>query len=366
MTALAFLTTILFVPGIVDPATVPRWALLMLVVPVLWYRRPNPITVGHLLGGCFLAWATLSLCWTFNLYDGLRAALMFGLLALVFCAAPLSLRRVYGAMAVALAINSGVAIAQVYGWDGLAQAYPPGGLFFNKNFGAEISAMVLVGVIASKLWWAIPGILPTLVLSDCRGAALGLTAAFILLIYQTNKARAVMLTALVAGAGAYFWRASSSVEQRFQVWLDTWDGFRFWGRGLGSFYTTFPEHSTRLDQMVFRPSTAHADLINLTYELGPGVLLLLGLLVYVWRSRPVRAEHYVLVVFLTEGLVGFPLYLPATAFLAALVLGSLCRDRSEFSVSLACRRARVLLGAARRQCRADPVPSAARPDPVAL
>ncbi len=307
----------------------------------------------------------MSLCWTFNLYDGVRNALMFGLLALIFCAAPLTLRQVYAAMAIGLTINSGVAIAQVYGWDFLSQANVPAGLFFNRNFGGEIAAMVLTGVIASRLWWAIPGILPTLVLSHCRGAWLALGVAGIVLIWQYNRLAAASVGAVSAAAGATYWLGGSSIEQRFAVWRDTWDGVTFWGRGIGAFFTTFPEHSTRLDPLVFRPSTAHADLINLTYELGPGVLLLIGLLVYCLRA-PLRAEHYVLIVFLTEGLVGFPLYLPATAFLAALVLGSLCRDRPELCWQDVRSRARVLLGAARGQRRPDPVPSAARTGAVAL
>ncbi len=135
--ALAFFTTILFVPGIPDPATVPRWALLMLIVPILWYRHPNRMTWGHVLGACFLAWAALSLRWTFNLFDGARALMWFGMLALLFCAAPLSLRRVYGAMAIGLATNSAAVVAQIYGWDGVSQAAPPAGLFFNKNFGGD-------------------------------------------------------------------------------------------------------------------------------------------------------------------------------------------------------------------------------------
>lgn len=379
MSLLAFFTAVLFVPGAVNPATAPRWALLALTMPFFWYFRKGHATVGHLLGACFLAWALLSLTWTFNLYDGVRAALLFGLLGLIFCSAPLSLRQVYGAMAVGLFINSAIGIAQVQGWDTLSQAYPPGGLFFNKNFGAELSAMVLAGVVVSaewrkdeRLWWAVPGLLPTLVLSHCRGAWLALGVAGIILIYQYNRAVCLITGAVLGAAGLYYGRlwdggsGGSSVEQRIQVWQDTWDGMTFWGRGLGSFYTTFPEHSTRLDPLVFRPSTAHTDLLNLTYELGPGVLLLLGLLIYALRTRPLRAEHYVLVVFLVEGLVGFPLYLPATAFLAALVLGSLCRDRPELRVALACSRARVLLGTALRHCRANAVSPAAGRDPVAI
>ncbi len=346
MTALAFLTTILFIPGIPSAATVPRWALLMLVVPILWYRHPNRVTAGHLFGACFLAWAALSLIWTFNLYDGLRNGLLFGLLALVFCAAPLSLRRVYGAMAVALAINSAVVIAQTLGWEGLPQAAVPSGLFFNKNFGGELSAMVLAGVIGSRLWWAIPGVLPTLVLSHARGAWLALGVAGIVLVYQRNRAAAVALGFLVFVTSWRLQQVNSSIQQRIDLFLDSWDGFSFWGKGLGSFYTTFPEHASRLDSLRFRPSTAHSDLVNLTYELGPGVLLLLGLLVYALRARPLRTEHYALIVFLGAGLVGFPLYLPATAFLAALVLGSLCRDRPELRLSLAWSRGRVLFGQA--------------------
>lgn len=364
MPVLAFFTTILFIPGIPSPAAVPRWALLMLIVPILWYRHPNRITVGHLLGACFLAWAALSLTWTFNSYDGARAALLFGLLALVFCAAPLSLRRAYMAMAVGLTINSVVVIAQVRGWDVLSQGSVPGGLFFNKNFGGELSAMVITGAIMSRLWWFVPGILPTVILSDCRGAWAALGVASIVLIYQYNRLAAATVVGLTAMMAVYRW--TPSISQRIDLWLDSWDGFRFWGRGLGSFYSTFPEYATRIDSMMFRPSSAHNDLINLTYELGPGVLLLLGLLVFAWRARPLRAEHYVLVVFLVEGLVGFPLYQPATAFLAALVLGSLCRDRPELHLSLAWRRVRVLFSTERARSRADLGSSASGGDAMAL
>ncbi len=371
MPVLAFLTAVLFVPGIPSVATVPRWALLMLVVPVLWYRAFNRVTAGHLFGACFLAWAALSLSWTFNIYDGLRGALLFGLLALVFCAAPLSLRRVYGAMAIGLAFNSAAVIAQVYGWDGLAQGAIPGGLFFNKNFGGEIAAMVLVGVVMSRLWWAIPGLLPTLVLTHSRGAWFALGVATIVLIYQRNRAIAIAISVAVltlattlAVQDTGFWTPSAT--QRFQLWRDTWDGAQFWGRGLGSFYTTFPEHATRIDSLLFRPATAHSDLINLTYELGPGVLLLLGLLVYAFRAQPLRAEHYVLTVFLMEGLIGFPLYVPATAFLAALVLGSLCRDRPELHLSLAWRRVGILWSQARQYRWAGAVSSTPSGDTVAV
>ena len=366
MPVLAFLTSILFIPGIPSPATTPRWALLMLVIPLLWYRSPGRITAGHLLGACFLAWAALSLTWTFNLYDGARGALLLGLLALIFCAAPLSLRRVYGAMAIGLTLNSAVVIAQIYGWDVLSQGAVPGGLFFNKNFGGELAAMVFAGAVATRLWWAIPGLLPTLALSECRGAWVALGVAGIILIWQRNKLAATVLTAAIALAATRVWLTYPSTAQRVDLWLDTWDGFNFWGKGLGSFFTTFPEYASRIDPMRWRPSTAHADLINLTYELGPGVLLLLGLLVYALRTRPIRAEHYVLIVFLTEGLVGFPLYVPATAFLAALVLGSLCRDRPELRPALAWRRARVLFSQARARRRTDPDPSAPRGNAVAV
>jgi len=371
MKYLAFFVTVLFVQGIPGPATTPRWALLMLVMPILWYRSPNRLTVAHLLGACFLAWAAFSLSWTFNFYDGLRAMLLFGLLSLVFCAAPLSLRSVYGAMAIGLAVNSAVSVAQVYGWGVLSQAAIPGGLFFNKNFAGELAAMVLVGVIASRLWWAIPGILPTLWLSYCRGAFFALAVLSIWLIYQRSRVVALVIAGVGLELIAYLvlrhdtglW--TPSFNQRIDLWLDAWDGFIFWGRGLGSFYTTFPEHATRLDSLLFRPSSAHADLFNLTYELGPGVLLVLGLLLYAWLARPLRAEHYVLIVFLSEGLVAFPLYMPATSFLAVLVLGSLCRDRPGLHSSLAWSRARVLLGQALRYGWASLIPPASSVDHVA-
>jgi hypothetical protein len=272
-------------------------------------------------------------------------------------------------MAIGLAINSVVVIAQLKGWDYLSQSAVPGGLYFNKNFGAELSSMVLAGAIASRLWWFIPGILPTLILTECRSAYIALGVAFIVLIYQYNRLLSAMIGAGTVITALVLWMfdTRNTVNQRLDVWQDAWDGARFWGRGLGSFYSTFPEHATRIDPLRFRPSNAHSDIINLTYELGPGVLLVLGLLVYAFRTRPIRAEHYVLIVFLTEGLVGFPLYIPSTAFLAALCVGSLCRDRPELRCALDALRVRVARGTERwRQRRLGSVSSAPGGDAVAV
>lgn len=346
MSALAFLVSIMFIPGLPSAATTPRWALMSLVVPFFWYFTPSRWTVGHLLGAMFLAWCSITLLWTFNGYDGVHQVWKFVLLGMLFCiGAARDLRPVYIGVAFGMTLNSGVVIAQFLGWDNLPQIIVPGGLFFNKNFGAELAAMTLAAAIGSRLWWAIPGVLPTLILCDCRGAYMALGVASILLVYQYNRRAAAFAFLFVGLVGAYLWQQNYTTAQRVELWQDTWAGMTFWGRGIGSYFITFPEHASNVDALALRPFTAHNDLLQIAYETGPGAILAGALVLFALWSRP-RVEHYVLIVFLVEGLVGFPLYMPATAFLAAFVLGRLCGDRDELRNSLARCRDRVFLGEA--------------------
>lgn len=337
MPVIFFLLAVLLIPGIPGAAVAPRWALLAVVVPFIWYFISRPqITLGHVLGFIFLAWCALTLSWTFDTWEGVYQFGQFAVLGMIFCigATQGDLRKVYIAAGLGAAVNSAAVVAQVWGWDGLPQTVRPAGLFFNKNFVAEFCAMALVGCIGlgpfTKWRWLALGAVPALWFCHSRGAEFALGMAAILLIYQYYKPAAIVSMGAVLAAGIYLWDANYSATMRVQLWQDAWDGMTFFGRGIGSFFLTYPEHATRIDPLALRPSQLHNDLLQLWFEVGPGMLAIIGLLVFALRARPIRTEHYVLVVFLVMGCVGFPLYTPATAAFAALVLGSLCRGRNEF------------------------------------
>jgi hypothetical protein len=329
--AVVFLVAILILPGIPELATAPRWCLLAAVVPFVWYFNPGSRTRGHALGFLFLAWCALSLVWTFNFYDGLLQAGKFVLLGLLFCvgAARRDLNAVWVAAALGAGVNSAIMIAQTLGWDGLPQVTLPAGTFYNKNFAAEFCALALVG--AARWPWLALIAAPGAVLGQSKTVFLALGCALILLIWQKNKVAAAFFGVVLSAFGAIF--GGYTFIQRTQMWEDTMAGVTFWGRGIGSFWVAYPEYAKQIDSLALRPTEAHNDMLQLLYELGPGSLVLVALLAFALRG-PLTREHYVTVAFLVIGLAAFPLYMPATAMLAALAVGHLCRDRVELRSSV--------------------------------
>jgi hypothetical protein len=329
---IAFAVTLLYVhaPG---GFTVPRWALLAIVIPFFWYFRPSKWTSAHSWGLLFLAYCALSLTWTFSAGDGYVQLGRFILLALIFLAGAgtRDLKWVWVGGAFGVAANSVLITGQVYaGWDFVPQAAAPAGTFFNKNIAAETAAIVAVGVLGVPRWrWLALGALPAIWLCQTRGIWAALAVAGIVLIWQHYRRLWVLavLGGLCGAAGVYALGWSHSGLQRLQVWQDTFAGLTVFGRGVGSFWATFPEHATRIDPLALRPENAHNDFLQLIYEVGPASLAIIGLFVFAFQQR-LRAEHYALIVFIVAGLVGFPLYMPATAFFAALALGHVCGLRS--------------------------------------
>lgn len=332
MGALAFLVTVTYLPW-AGGFTYPRWSLIALAVPVLWFFNPGRVTTAHVLGLAFLAYCALSLTWAFNFGDG---AIQFGrmvLLALVFCiaAAQKDLSEMWIGAGLGVALNSAIVLAQYFdGWSGIAQAVAPAGTFFNKNIMAETAAVVFAGCLGLRgTWrWLALGALPAIGLCQARGVWAGLTAALIVLIWPKNKFAALALSGCCFLAICYFWAAGYTMTQRVQIWQDTIDGLTIWGRGIGSYWATYPEFATRIDPLALRPENAHNDLLQLIYEVGPATIAICWILWLAFRGPP-KAEHYALIVFLVAGLVGFPLYMPATAFLAAAALGYLVGTRVD-------------------------------------
>lgn len=324
---LSFIFTVLFLPGIASAATTPRWAFLSVVVFLcLLFIKTTRITLSHILVVLFVLYCGMSLAWTPVIPDGVQALWKGIVLAGLFwlAAEVKSIRPVLIGAALGLTINSGVVIAQTLGWHRLPEIVSPGGLFMNKNMGAEIAVMVLVGVVAERLWWTIPGLLPSVFLPDARGALVALGAVVLAWIGGLFPRAVTIVCALIAASiGGYFiLHYDSSVAQRFSIWFDTIAGFGFWGNGIGSFYSEYPHFATRVDTLLERPDHAHNDLLELIYELGLGASIAVAFFVSCYRTRA-ATERSILLAFFVEGCFSFSLHMPATAALFCFAAGRL-------------------------------------------
>ena len=344
LSSLAF--TVLFIPGISSPAITPRWALLMLLIPAaLFLLKPARVTLSTILLMVCLAYATVSFLWSPFHYEFLYGYSHLLLLAGAFMvgASLASLRSVLIGTAIGLGINSVFVCIQLSGWSVVPQVASPAGLFMNKNLLAEFAVLILVGLVYERLWlWIIP-VLPCVLLTGGRGAMVALIAALLLAM---PKWLGWMIAVVGVGTGiSYsFFATDPSMLQRFDIWADTIQSLTWFGHGWGQFYITYPQTATYMDTLLQRPEHAHSDVLELTYELGVGVILLVAFVASLWRNQPMT-EKAILLAFLVEGLFGFPFYIPTTAVLFSLVAGrlaaggpSLCDD---FDVCRSSLRVRV-------------------------
>lgn len=341
----SFLFSIAFWAGTSNAAATPRWDLIACAVPLMLFFIRIRITAGHLAYGVLLLAAACSVSWAMVRYDAVNTLGLLCFLGGVFAvaAAQPSLRPVWAGCALGLIVNAGVLVAQRFEWLAWPEVVPPGGLFMNVNLGSEFAALILVAVAAERMWWFLPGPLASLALQHNRGAVVAIAVAAAAYLYRFNRLAAVLLVSLTVGGGLIYTAAgdlNASAEQRLRIWSDTIDGLTWTGRGIGSFYSTYPDKATREDTLMARPDHAHNDLLELTYEIGPGVIAFIA---FLWLSLRVNllTERLVLWAFLVEGLFGFPLTMPATGVVFAAVAGRLCGAGPALRSDL--QRGRVVL-----------------------
>lgn len=333
LSAFAFGLGVAFWPGIASASIAPRWALLSVGLPLILARTRVSTTPGHWLLFALWAWAAISLLWTLVPYDGVNALWQLSLMAAAFLigAELPSLRPIYLGLSAAMGVCALISLFQLAGHSPVPEVVTPGGLFLNKDMMAEVAAPVLVAATLLRLSplakaGALLGPLICVVSAGYRGAILGLVVALLAWLWDRSKLMIVAIilacVVLLAVDGERATRLPS-IAERAAIWRDTIDGLTLWGRGVGSFYSAYPEHATRENTAINRPDHAHDEPLEYAFELGlPGVLLL-GALVLLAMAGP-RFNRVVLACLLGESLVGFPLHLPITAFLAALVAGRLC------------------------------------------
>lgn len=323
-----------YVPGVIGLSSITSWAVMWLVMPILLLKCKIEITIIHVLGLVFLSYASLSLLW--SPHGMLELMQLFAIASVFLWAYTLNdLKDITVGLSIGLAVSSILAILQFFGLDFVYHASDAKltGLFVNSNIYAETSGMLLLLILINKLWWYIPVTIPGLMVSS-RAVILGLGASLALLMWAKSKTLSI-LTLISSWLLAYFITYPStvaiqsdnmtmSVFQRLYVWQDMLAGLTIFGKGIGSFVFVFPEYNKHLDSMIIA-EYAHNDLLQLFFELGIGAIPLI-IIVALLLLKANNEYKSALVFFIIIGFFGFPLHMPATSFMLALVAAQLVKS----------------------------------------
>tara|TARA_Y100000310_G_scaffold216969_2_gene218048 strand:+ start:1418 stop:2617 length:1200 start_codon:yes stop_codon:yes gene_type:complete len=367
MPLFVFALTILFCPAFAEAGNTPRWALLSIALPAFLilfksYLIGSRAPAVHWVGFIWLAWAAVSLFWSLSFYDGVVGLWRWVLFGIAFYLGSQlrvdAIGRIALAFACGLALNGVLALGQSefkesLPWlDWILQTVSPAGTFVNKNYLAESALVGVVLALTLHLWWlrwplaALCGLGWLLPLS--RGAMLAGAVVALLWLLSRDRARKVTCRVVaglivVVAAGGFTWHYwgvdldQSSFGDRVSFYANSLAmiGDKPFGHGIGNFWAAYPNYhdaaiSTPADAYRFnsRPRTAHNDFLTLTTETGiiggAGIIVLLFMVIY--RSR--SPYRYALFAILSLGAFNFPMYLPVTGFMAALVAGHLAAERS--------------------------------------
>jgi hypothetical protein len=337
--ALGFLVTAAYWPWLWSPAMAPKWAALSILAPaLLLYRQQEiPFTRAHLFGCLLMAWAACSVLWSWVPVYSLNGLwLAVTLPAICFClgSQTANLRPLFIGAGLGMAVSSAVAFGQLTGWIDWPTINIPSGLFLNKNFMAEAAALVLIWLIAERVWWLVVLVTPAIALADARGALLALGIGLAIELWRRP---AWLVGGLLIADMALFGmgmatHSAATTAERLDIWQESVDDLGFFGSGIGSY--GFMPHQILADG---HPMHAHNDALEILYELG---MIGLGLAaLFVWELRgPLNSARLVLIVFAVEACFAFPLHLPVTMAIAAVAAGYAVRNRAVVRVQLDRRR----------------------------
>ena len=338
-----FLLAITFDPNIWTAATQPRWALLAISLPILCaISSPNNFDLTKFIGLIFIAWASLSLFWTPNKWDGLGELIQLLIIAQAFVLGSRlsSLERIFTGLALGITISSAIILVpalQALFVNSIVQVYPHG-LWGNRNMMGEIAVLTLLGCLVYQRYWLIPGLLPAIFYykrmvmggTPSRGALLALVAGICVWLWSRSKWATgifigVILVTIAATRGLD--NHDGAAIERLQVWQAVYGGVDLAGRGIGSLYTLAPYLSDLWDTTERRIDHAHNEFIEILFNLGiVGATTYIAIIAIALRSSD-AGTRVILVAFLVISMVAFPWHIPANAFVGALVLGHAIRGR---------------------------------------
>lgn len=293
-----------------------------------------------------------SLAWSTDPLAGIdqAAKLIVVVVGFAWGATLTDLRPLVAGAAAGLAISSLVALAQWFGWTGIetSSTGTPAGLFFNHNRAAEAAALVLAAAVSLRVWWALPGLVPSLILPQERTAWLAVAVVLAIVVWRRLRGQdrfalagiAAMLL-LLAAMTAGLWRTEAfglaGITERVAMWSFVADRFTVIGHGLGSFTHDGPllASPSLVGSSVVSITKAehpHNEFLWLAYEGGLSALGIFGVFAWVvWRSA--ADLRLVFVAFAVVACFAMPLHDPAAAIFIALCAGFAvgCRDRVRAS-----------------------------------
>lgn len=301
-----------------------NWFMLWALLPLALLSVRINVTPAHAIGATFLVWVALSATWTPGGGWAIEAALKLGAGAAAFMigAEVEDDEWLWKGLAVGIAVNSGVAIAQYLGWGMGLTGGTAAGLLFNSNALAEPAALVaFIMLLDGRILWALPAI-PAIVLPGTRAGFAVLAVGVLAWLWSRSRLAALSLIAMAAlGLATYGPGRVPSTEQRVAIWQDTLSGITALGHGLGSFGREYPHYATRIDVTRERPFHAHSDLLEVTFEFGfLGLALFAALCAACWGSAAQRERICLLPCFALLAF-DFPLYVPTTSFIVAFLAG---------------------------------------------
>lgn len=319
--------TVIWWPGLLSPADVPRWAALSIVVPLLVFWTAPKLVGWHFALAATLLWASASIWWSLN------AAIAFGawwklaiLSLLVMLGATISTPRpIFIGIWSGIVLNGLLAIGQAVGVLPIPidQAIGPAGLLVNKNFLGELSALGIALALGTKSYRWLPWLLIPLGLTHCRGAILATFVVSVCWLWRYSRTMAVLTGLLGVNLAIVYWQGRGfdyTASERLKMLLDTLPQLTLWGAGIGSFVVEYPGFNALTDTLASRPEHLHNDALELIFELGLGATPLLGLVGAAFLRAPHAIQLGLLAVAICS-LVGFPLSIPSTAVPFALLIG---------------------------------------------
>jgi O-antigen ligase len=321
--------TVAYVPGISGAATAPRWDVAALLAVAFLFMPRVRMTGSHWLGLALIGWLILTIFWSAGRLDGVDMIfkMLLAIAAFAIGSTLIAIDALFAGAAFGLAISSGFAIAQYFGFQGLpTYGHGSAGLWFNTGRLGAVAAMVVIWVVPFPgRWPLLPLLLPGLVLSGSRAAWLAVVAG---LVAIPGKTLALRILRYAAGAAAVTVFAvhgfDVSIDQHHDLAMDTINALTPFGHGLGSFWETFPAHAYFFDIAAVgsRPLHPHNEWLWLAYEGGAPAFLLGSWLAWSLWSDAAQAPHRgILAGLFVLSLCSSPFHDPGTLILGSLLAG---------------------------------------------
>jgi len=288
-----------------------------------------------------------SFVWSNGRLDTIHESFHLLLLAGVFFVASAAedIQPVAIGVGLGVCVSAVIGILQLAGYQPVYQMITPAGLYLNKDFFGQVAGVSLVLSTGLGLWWLVPGALFGLIATTSRDAWFAAVAGGCVLVWcwlpywrwRVGFALTMVVAAVVAlwldlhiglhGVDNQIGGRLSSLNDRLAFWQYTIPNITFLGYGFGT-YPLFWQGWLH----------AHNDFLELAFEIGAGVLPLIGVFIYALGASVSPAAKAALATVLVTALAYFPFHEPTTAFLAALLAGHLCGCRDRLRVAQSARR----------------------------